>query len=364
MATQYSAAEEALFQRGWANAAANQQMERETRNVTAARARTANDEAQRRQEINVRADQIEHAQFGMLGQGVVGMGKAALNLIPKTINGAIWLDQKGMAAYELSQGNLDLATAINATPSPKVPMWFGYDNAYQAGAAQGLDTVVAVASLGDGALTFASKVPELISGARGLIETGFSLLRGGEIADTLPAISGDASVNIGGIGVEVADSAPASSAVRFVSDSNLFLDRPVAAGNMNARALFDDVLAHPDTRMVLPDLVEAEITPTESQLGRLSDAASKIERTSVDVESLLSENPTILSRRFGVEDLQLLEAARQNGLAVVTSNSALASQVASNAARAAIFGNVPILVPFTSFNTAEELVGLLRFGSH
>lgn len=162
----------------------------------------------------------------------------------------------------------------------------------------------------------------------------------------------------GEIGTEAGDP------VQFVADSNLFLDRPMAAGNLDARAIFDDVLAHPDTRMVLPDLIEAEIAPTESQLGRLSAAASKIQRTVVDVSGVISDNPGILSRRFGVQDLQLLETAKQTGLAVVTSNSRLASQVVSNAARTALYGNVQILTPFADFTSAGELISRLRPGSH
>jgi len=156
--------------------------------------------------------------------------------------------------------------------------------------------------------------------------------------------------------LETAGGTPA----KFVSDSNLFLDRAVAAGNMDARPVFDAVLAHPDTQLVLPDLIEAEIKPTTSQLSRLTDAASKIERTTTDVSDILSSNPNILSARFGTADLQLLETARATGLPVVTSNSALVGQVANNAARSALFGEVPILVPFKHFSTADELVRLIR----
>lgn len=155
--------------------------------------------------------------------------------------------------------------------------------------------------------------------------------------------------------------------VRFVSDSNLFLDRAVAAGG-DARPVFDDVLAHPDVRLHLPDRIELEITRNDvfgTQAARLRDAADKIERSSVDVQSILDEYPNkILSRRFGIEDLQLLETARQRGLPVVTSNSALVAQISSNATRSALFGNVKVLVPFADFSTAEELVNLLKIGSH
>lgn len=49
-----------------------------------------------------------------------------------------------------------------------------------------------------------------------------------------------------------------------------------------------------------------------------------------------------------------------NNLPVVTSNSAIVRQVMGNAARNALYGDVRIFQPLLDFNSADELVNLVR----
>lgn len=154
--TVYSAYDNWLFARGMQMESEDQQNRIDEARVNAQRSA----EYQSGQEINLRAAQLERAQFGMLGQGLVGAAKALPNLIPETINGAMWLEQKGLALYALGSGNATLAQAINQAQLPQVPLLFGYDNAYQAGGAQGMDTVMALASapqMADGAVMLSMK---------------------------------------------------------------------------------------------------------------------------------------------------------------------------------------------------------------
>ena len=90
--------------------------------------------------------------------------------------------------------------------------------------------------------------------------------------------------------------------------------------------------------------------------------ARPIESPATDVSGILSSNPGILSSKFGVADLQLVETARRvNDLPVVTSNSAMVNQIRSNAAQRALYQDVRILVPAQDFNTADELMDLVRW---
>lgn len=88
--------------------------------------------AERQQSLDndVRAAQIERAQLGMLGQGIVGAAKAVGNLPSQTANGLEWLAQKSLAAYALSQGSLGEAEAINNASLPQVRMLFHYAAGY------------------------------------------------------------------------------------------------------------------------------------------------------------------------------------------------------------------------------------------
>jgi hypothetical protein len=112
------------------------------------------------------------------------------------------------------------------------------------------------------------------------------------------------------------------------------LDRAVVAGGIDVRHIFDDVIAQNEINFTLPDLVAAEIYSTPTQSARLSAAASRTQIATTDARAIEAANPGILSASFGIEDLQLLETARQLGLPVVTSNSALVRQVQSNPMRA------------------------------
>ena len=154
--------------------------------------------------------------------------------------------------------------------------------------------------------------------------------------------------------------APSKPIYTFVADSNLFMDKPVMAGGINVRAIYDDVRAHPDLRLVIADVNRAEVKAIPSQLQRLADAAPQTTVVKTDVSKILAENQEILSQKFGVEDLILLETARARNLSVVTSNSAMVNQIANNAARYALYGKTSTLIPTKQFKTADELINILQ----
>ncbi len=152
----------------------------------------------------------------------------------------------------------------------------------------------------------------------------------------------------------------AATGKRFVADSNLFMDRPVSAGNFNARSLFDDVLNDQNFKFVLPDLVRGEITPTATQTARLTAHAAQIENVSTDIKPLLKQHPNWTKGQLGVEDLQLLETALKTGLPIVTANSALKRQLAGgDPDRRNRYASVRILVPNEDFSSAAGLEKLI-----
>ncbi|MDE2343780.1 MAG: hypothetical protein KGL63_10425, partial [Betaproteobacteria bacterium] len=106
-------------------------------------------ERQHQQQITERIAAIEHAQFAMLGEGLIGAGKAVVNFIPQALNGTLSMARTGLGLYgALNGGPLDLLNdpAVASIPTPQLPT-LGYANAAQAGAGGAATTLLNVASL-------------------------------------------------------------------------------------------------------------------------------------------------------------------------------------------------------------------------
>jgi hypothetical protein len=150
---------------------------------------------------------------------------------------------------------------------------------------------------------------------------------------------------------------------RFVTDGNLFMDKPIIEGGQNVRHLFDDVLedvaSSRSREIILPSFVKAEIKATTTQLARLDSVAHQVQVVRTDVDTIIATNPGILSGKFGRADLQLLETARVLGLPVLTSNSAIRNQIANHAGRKALYGNLDIFVPGQTLSNSTHLMTVL-----
>ena len=78
-------------------------------------------ERQHQQQITERIAAIEHAQFAMLGEGLIGAGKAVVNFIPQALNGTLPMARTGLELYgALNGGPLDLLNdpAVASIPTP------------------------------------------------------------------------------------------------------------------------------------------------------------------------------------------------------------------------------------------------------
>lgn len=143
----------------------------------------------------------------------------------------------------------------------------------------------------------------------------------------------------------------------FVGDSNLFMDRPERAGT--TRPICDDILADSNNTIVVPKAVRNEVTandPNGTQQQRLTQSNADVQPVrSSNVKQTQQNHPDILSRNFDVNDLKLMQTAKQRGLPVVTNNSRLRNQIQSHPTRRQLFGSVKIIVVGEDIHSAQDL---------
>jgi hypothetical protein len=127
----------------------------------------------------------------------------------------------------------------------------------------------------------------------------------------------------------------------YVADSNIFMDRPSPRG----RAAIDPYLDDPTNVVYVCQAAVSEINPTPSQLARVAGVPGGAQIIQVANPSLAGINvAALVSASFDVNDMEILETARQRGLPLLTANEAMQRQVYSNVARRAIWGGVDIRV--------------------
>jgi hypothetical protein len=137
-----------------------------------------------------------------------------------------------------------------------------------------------------------------------------------------------------------------STKEEYVADTGVFADADrLAPGE---RALLDSLyFDNPNVILDVPDAIYAEVSNTTSptQLARLAGVPGGAQIVRVPNGSLAGIDVAALqSRNFGVNDMILVQTAKQLGLPVLTANKKPVNQIQSNAPRKAIWGAVVIVV--------------------
>ena len=151
----------------------------------------------------------------------------------------------------------------------------------------------------------------------------------------------------------------------FVGDAGLFMNRVDGA----KRAIGDAILADSSNRIVVPLSVLRELNLhrifSRGQVGR--SARDQVRRVLGSRASIrIARNPalpsgfeSLLSKKFGLSDLQMMMTAQGRGLDVVTANNKLVNQVKSHAGRFDLLGNVGVHVLDDTIKAASDLAHLI-----